>query len=84
MEFHCFIVLDVLLYIPRLVSVFQDVSVIHEHENFLHSQMFARGITFLDCSLHASIVGVTASHLGSPNYILVSSLSHLYLCPVTL
>ena len=30
-EFHCFIVLDVFLYIPRLVLVFQDVSVIYEH-----------------------------------------------------
>ena len=40
MEVNCFIVLDVFLYIPRLVLVFQDVSVIYEHQDLLHSQMF--------------------------------------------
>ena len=58
---------------PRLMSVFQDVSVLYEYYNLLHSQMFAWGITFLDCCLHTIIVGVTVWHLDSPNYILVSS-----------
>ena len=44
--------------------------------------MFAWGITFSDYSLHRSIVGVTVWYLGSPNYILVSCLCLLYLCPV--
>ena len=37
-----------------------------------------------DYSLHTSIVGVTVWHLGSLNYILVSSPCFPYLFPVTL
>ena len=35
------IVLDVFLYIPRLVLVFQDVPVIYELYDLPHSQIFA-------------------------------------------
>ena len=45
--------------------------------------MFAWGTTFSDYILHTSIVGFTVWHLGSPNYILVSSFCLPYLCPVT-
>ena len=31
MGFHCFVVMDVFLYIPRLMLVFQDVSVCYEY-----------------------------------------------------
>ena len=82
-EFHCLFVLDVFLYIPRLVLVFQDVSVIYELYDLPHSQMFSWGITVLDQSLHTSIVGVTVWHLGSPNDILVRSFVFHTFCPVT-
>ena len=45
--------------------------------------MFAWGTTFSDYTLHTNIVGVAVWHLGSPNYVLVSSFCLPYLCPVT-
>ena len=44
---------------------------------------FFKSHTLFDRHLHTIIVGVTVWHLGSPNYILVSSPCFPYLFPVT-
>ena len=61
---------------------YPDMSVAYEHQDLLHYQAFAGSITFFDYIL-TGIVSVTVWHLGSPNYILVSSACVPCLCPVT-